>query len=683
MKKASRFPPLISRADRSVLKALYITCGAFLCMFVVFHIVSAFYSFSLTEQAKQALEHGIATDKKFLKTEGDAIATDPRVINALQNVDTENLIALLQEERNRRSIGLMGITDEQGVIVGRTKSVSHRGDNAFLATPQGRVVAQGSSVESIEISGLNPTQLLMTTARPVRNDQKMIGALFANYLLDDEYAVRFRETYLPKGSEVVFYTKEYGVYGNSFLSPYKREVVASHFNSGSEWINNGLTGKTIFFEDGTYYVLENIRFPGLEQSPGGALLFVPRKDFSGYFYSGEALVSVFVFLIFATVYHMRARREEKGWKYYILLGLVSILVFGIATSALYLQKNGYVAFKHIPFKLYNSTLRLQPEWGIYGMGYEQRFSIVIDSGDERINAVQAKLTFDPTAVEVTSLDMESSSCSYTVEKLIDASAGLIDISCVLLNTTGEKRSFVVADVVVKPLRTGTFEVSFDSSNSKVLAADGLGTNVLRASQGGSYRVDNFSTLYVNDSSELNDTGRSFIVFSPTHPNQNRWYNHKSARFVWKGTEKAVYAYSMDTFATTLPSNSKTITAPSIELPIPGDGIFYFHLRLASGGPTAHYRIQSDRTPPIITEMRMSASKIVAGDVLRVLFDAEDITSGVQNNYYVDLGNRLFLPFGSEIAVPFLEPGNKTLILRVYDGAGNYSEKKQMVHVVNS
>ena len=86
------------------------------------------------------------------------------------------------------------------------------------------------------------------------------------------------------------------------------------------------------------------------------------------------------------------------------------------------------------------------------------------------------------------------------------------------------------------------------------------------------------------------------------------------------------------------------------------------------------------TPPLITSFQLSESKVFVGDVVRFSFQAKDVGSGVQHNYYVDLGNKLFLPIGPNLFVPFLEPGNQTIVLRVYDQANNYSEKSQIINV---
>jgi hypothetical protein len=358
----------------------------------------------------------------------------------------------------------------------------------------------------------------------------------------------------------------------------------------------------------------------------------------------------------------------------------AIPVFILSFFALYSQNIGRLHLEHIPYTLYNSTIRMQPDFGIYSVGFEQHVTVVVDTGDEPINVVQLNLTFDPGAVEVKALSVASTSCSYVVENIINQTLGTARLTCGILNSKTGQQSIPVVDVTIVPRRTGTFTLSFDQSNTEVLAADGLGTNVLRSSQSGSYRVDDFDPALDDEDVSATTTGRTFMVFSPSHSNESRWYNLKEVNFVWVGKSNDVYRYAFDSSPTTVPSGNHIIQGNGLSLQIPGDGIYYFHLQLASGGPIAHYQIRSDRTPPRILGLNLSKDSIVEGDVVRFSFDAEDLASGIQHNYYVDLGNHLFLPIGQDLFVPFLDAGDQPITLRVYDNAGNYSELKKIIHV---
>jgi hypothetical protein len=682
MNKHSWHDKHIRRTAKTLLKSLYATAGVFLFLFVIGHIGGALYISHLQEKTGRDFQNGIDTDMAYLREQGNEVAQNPLLATYVLSDNSAKLINLMTSEKNARHIGLMGVANSGGIIIGRTMSPGKLGENVFLVIPQGRAVAEGRYVQSVEVSGVDTSQLIVTTGRPIMNGGKMIGALFSNYLTDDAYSKRFRDTYLPKGSEVAFYTKEFGIYGSSFEATSTKKLINSYFNSGSDWIRNGLSDQTLVFKDGTYYVVKNIVFPGIEKSPGGALVFIPRLDISDMANSATALLTFLAFLIFALMYHVRTRGEERGWRYYVLLVSVSVGVFSAAFISLRINDFGHTQLEHIPYTLYNSTLRMQPESGIYDIDYEQQMSVMVDTGDEVINAIQLGLVFDPDMVELKSIEASTSTCAYVIAKSIDQKAGKASFACVILDSKGDRGSFPVANLVVVPKAKGTFDISFDKDETKVLASDGLGTDVLRMSQSGSYRIDKFDISATSTTNLVMDPGRTFVVFSPTHPNQSRWYNLNTAKFVWRGLPDAVYRYAFDTNSDTVPSAGHTLQDSSVTIPVPGDGIYYFHLQLVAGGPIAHYRIQSDATPPSIVSMKLSQDKLIVGDVARFSFEATDTGSGVQQNYYVDLGNHLFLPVGSELYIPFLVPGDQKVLLRVYDDAGNYSEEIKVVHVEN-
>ena len=668
----------IKRARVSFARALYLTLGTFLALFVLFHLASALYVSSIATSSSDALKAGIAQELAYLKEQGDAVAANDSVAIQLLEDNTDVLLSILKEEQAARSIGQIAVVNTEGVLVSRTRKVGVQGDNLFLTSAEGRVVARGESVESIGQSILDPRQIRLSTGRPITSRGRMVGGLFAIQLIDDAYATHFRDTHLPGGTEVLFYNKEFGIYGGSITESPTRLLIDSYFNSGSTWVKDAASNKTISFADGRFYLVENTVFPGLEESSAGALLLIPRYDISNITHMVTALLTLGIFIFLALWQHyLRPRGEEWGWRYWVLLACVSIPVVILALLALRLQTMGYLKLERIPYTLYNSTLRLQPEFGIYDMDFEQRFSIIADTGDEAINAVQIRLLFDPAAVEVMALEAATSTCAYVIENTVDAVAGRADLSCVLLQSGGERGSLRIADVVVTPKRPGGFTLSFDSTETKVLASDGLGTNVLRLAQSGSYRADVFD---LDISASSTSVGRSFVLFSPTHPNQSRWYNHDVARFVWRGRLDAVYRYGFDSSPDTVPGNAHTVQGTEVTVPLPGDGLFYLHLQLVNGGPVVHYAVRADRTPPSITDMQLSSDQVVAGDVVRFTFAAEDVGSGVQQNYYVDVGNHLFLPIGSQLFIPFLEAGNQQVKLRVYDNAGNYSEQSRTIHV---
>lgn len=672
----------IKKSIFSIGHSLFVTAAVFVVFFSLFHIVSSFYISYVSNKGEQAFNAGIATDSTFLKAQGDEIAKNPLLIDALKTRDRPVALDIIKTEGQNRGITRVSITDAYGVIVGRAAYVDRYGDNVFLTAPAGRVVSHGRAVESIELTGFS-NQIFMTTARPIRNDNReMVGALFANYMLDDQYAIRFKERYLSPDMEIVFYTKQFGVFGSSVTDFKSRAIIDSYFDSGSDWVKNGTSGQTVYFDGSNAYIVANVVFPGLESSPGGALLLIPRKDVSDSGHAILALACLLLFLVLAYTAHRKTRGEERSWRYYCILVCFAALVFLSAIALVKIQDSGRIRLQRIPYALYNSTIKLDPDFGIYNLGAEQHVSVVVDTGDEQINVVQAKLKFDPSLVSVVSIDQGTSSCKYLIEKMIDNKEGTVTLACAIVDTDPLRKSISIADVTLQPLRAGSAAILFDNQETQVLANDGLGTNVLRESQGASYRFDNFKAGLIQHAttSTATTTVSSFVVFSTTHPNESRWYNVSKAHFVWLGDPGAVYRYVFDTSPSTIPLGGHTIQGNALDVPIPGDGVYYFHLQLASGGPIAHYAIRSDMSPPIISAIKLSKSEIIEGDIVRFSFDATDIGSGVQRNYYIDLGNKLFLPVGQELFVPFMERGDQQVTLRVYDNAGNFTDAKEVIKV---
>jgi hypothetical protein len=537
-----------------------------------------------------------------------------------------------------------------------------------VSAPQGRAVAQGKDVASIELSGFDPNQLLMTTGRPLYRGQTMIGALFANYLMDDAFADRFKSTYMPSGVQVLFYTKEYGVYGNSFTAPDDRKLISTYITPHSDWIQKGKTDSLVKL-NGVTYMIHNQVFPGLEESPGGALIFVPRYDMSVLVLLGVGFVTLLCFVYVAL--HMRRHKNSRYALRYIVLVCVSAssMLLLVQAGLLYFQKNNFDLTRNY-VTLYNSTMRIQPDSGVYDMGVTQHMNVVVDAGDEDINAVDFTLTFDPQAIEVDDVTLSTSSCMYVLEQSVNQDEGSVKGSCVLSRNHDSTRSVSVAEVTLTPRARVQTNIVFDDAQTHVYAEDGLGTDVLRLTQGGAYRFDNFSEGGL----------MAPVIYSPTHPNRSRWYNRTDAYITWRGMPRDSFVYTYDTHPTTTPRLEKSTQKTSVRLRKISDGISYFHVMSLSGGPVNHYKIQTDTVPPEVLTVQASQILVSPGDVVRFEFTAHDSLSGMQRNFYVDLGNHLFLPVGSTLYIPFDEIGEHDIVVRAYDKAGNYTERSITITV---
>ncbi len=673
--KHSWTDPHVKIAFKNLLKALYITLGTFAILYAVFLIGRTAYSNNLSKVSSEAFHRGLTQELAHLTLGGDSILENKDLIASLLASRREEVLEILQRESAARDIPRLAVSDRSGVVLSRSASAGRFGDNVFLTSPGGRAVSSGRSIASVEATGYY-NQIFLTTARPIYVEGEMVGALFANAFLDDIFAEKFKNTYLTTGSEIAFYTKDKGVYGTSFKDKETKNLIASYMAPGSRWIQDAYSNAIIIFDNGHSYLVSNITLTGLEGETGGALIFTPRIDASRSIHSIIAILVILIFLFLVVKNHLETKSEERGFRYWIILSFFAILTFAGVFYFQKLPESGIARLHRVPYSLYNSTIALEPEWGIYNVGTEQKFTVVVNTGDEKINTIGVGLTFDPAKVEVVDVDSSTSPCSYVVEREVNNTDGFIHFSCVILNDKSWVETLPVLTVTTKLLKTGTFDLAFDPAHTSVLASDGLGTDVLRTSQDGSYKVDDFDL----ESEHATSTKRNFVVFSPTHPNQARWYNGSTVKFVWIGEPQAIYAYDFDTSPTTVPDGTLTTQEKSLTLNIPGDGIYYLHIKTLSSQAVAHYKIQSDHTPPTILNMSFDKDEYAAGEVARTSILANDVSSGIQNNYYVDLGDRLFLPTGPMLFIPFIESGTKTLRLRVYDRAGNYVEEVRNIKV---
>lgn len=312
-------------ASASAIAVFVVLLGAFLW-------ITCRWTSYRADGALRGLDEGIAIDKAYVAGQGDALAVDPRFIEIAYEGDPDKLVPLLKEERDRRGIGLMGFADKDGFIISRTRTSSSTGENAFVVSPQGRAIAGGDEhVASVEISSFDPVQLFITTGRRVYRDGERIGALFTNRLMDDAYAAGFSEKYLPEGAEVMFYTRDYGIYGSSISDPAFRQTILSYFNTDSDWIRSGRSNTMVRFDRDRYYQVRNVIFTGLEGNvAGGALVLVP---YGGYSTNARVVFFITALAVFIFVSWKRRQIARERTRYYYcaaisfgLLVCIAILV---------------------------------------------------------------------------------------------------------------------------------------------------------------------------------------------------------------------------------------------------------------------------------------------------------------------------------------------------------------------
>ena len=193
------------------------------------------------------------------------------------------------------------------------------------------------------------------------------------------------------------------------------------------------------------------------------------------------------------------------------------------------------------------------------------------------------------------------------------------------------------------------------------------------------------------------------ISSSTHGVTATWYRSTDAAFDWLtagpsmsaaeatqidawSTAVAGYSYSVDGSPDT-PADKRLIsTTPSAAVTVPGDGLWYFHVRAAaqpvlwddwwfsyrptSWAPTSTYAFRVDATPPAVTVTRPEeGAGYVQGSDVTCAWSASDATSGIVSEVATIDG----APIGKGDRLDTLAMGEHVFILAVTDAAGGVTE----------
>lgn len=647
---------------------------AFVWALVLFS-VSLVFSQTIIHSFRPLIKNEISHTEKSLNQELEHVAEQTKqiaesgILNPyIEKRDILNILSFLNDEKKNRDLGIILATDKEGVALTRTEVVAVRGDNLFQTTFWGRALSQGIEVASIEKG--RPLPLIMVAGQLIKKDGETIGSLFSGYSLDGEYAAKFKGRYLNKGTQLAFYTREEGIVGSTFQNQKTIQLLNAYFGIGSDLILENLPELTKEVQiDGKYYFVKNIVFPGIEESPGGVLIFCQSSHILQSLGFGTSVLLIF-FLLEILIYTAFFKNFITRKKHNIILIISSLIIFIIATSvSFYKLDRDTINLKKPAYIIYNSVIKFEPETDVSNRLFEKRIAIKVLTGGEAINAAEVVVNYDPEAVEVLDIITINSFCRQDlfITKTIDNENGVVDIACVLPSPGFSEPNGIVAELLIQPLKSGQLSLRF-GDETKILANDGLGTNVLRLAIDGSYNIVNYD--------DQQNIGGPLTVFSYTHPNSERWYKRKNVYFSWSDIKGATYRYALNNIPDFIPGEENITSENSLSFDIDKDGIYYFHLLPQKDGDTGtivHYKVMIDSTPPLPPIIQVSNNNIEPGGTVRFDFTGEDELSGIQKGFYVKFNEGVFLPVAPPVYMPFLSAGRYFVIIRVFDKAGNFND----------
>jgi hypothetical protein len=612
--------------------------------------------------SSQVITKAVDTEAASLLQKTQTIAHEKLLLSYITQGDEVGTLGLLREERLSQKVDLIQIADMNGIVFASFPTIKGRGTDLFLTTTWGREFNQGKEGASIGKGVLYP--LVMVGSHSLTDESGPTGVIFTEYILNDTYAHSFRDTYLNPNTEISFITAADGVVGSTLVNTeavkYLKTYITANIDSLSTLAKNQSYQRIKL--DNKYYFIQVIPLSPTDAEAGYALVMQPSTHESVLIIIA-ACIALFFLLFESYIHHVILRHSWRS-RHYVPLIIVALLLFaGLFLTLISHTDQTFYPIEPTPYLLYNSTLSLSPDFGIFDKTSEQHIAIKVNTGAESINAAAIHLRYDPAQLKIIDISTINSFCdqSLFLEKSSDNENGTVTISCAVANPGFSGTDGTVADLVIQALKEGPISLTFDD-NTAVLANDGLGTDVLRLATGAHYTAIN----------RINGAK----IFSPTHPNNERWYNKPDVTFVWNMLPDAFYLYGLDQDPTGSKTTWATTTATTLTTHVPHDGTYYFHLKPIQSNEAKAiltYKVNIDTEPPEKPTITSSSLEVHRGDIIRLNFSASDSLSGLQKTSYMKIGNNLFLPTKPPLFIPAQEPGILSITIRAFDLAGNYSD----------
>jgi len=337
----------------------------------------------------------------------------------------------------------------------------------------------------------------------------------------------------------------------------------------------------------------------------------------------------------------------------------------------------------LPISADAASLYFSPNSGSYEIGNIISVGIYVSSPNESINAASGVINFSNEKMEVVSLSKVKSIFDLWVkEPSFSNTSGVVNFEGVVLSQGFVGGSGKILTINFKIKKEGTGDISFSSSS--VLANDGKGTDVISNTEMAHFYLTNKLSESSNATfvSEVATSSTPLVpnVSSTTHPDQEKWYNTNSIKLSWEVPS------DVDKIRTLLNKNPNSI--PSVlysssikekELNDLDDGTWYFHTQFRNSlgwGAINHFKIQIDTKNP--EPFEISIIKGINGETSRPIinFETTDSLSGID---YYKIRIEQEPPFivskeqiiNGEYTLPDQYPGNKMIMVRAFDRAGNY------------
>lgn len=347
----------------------------------------------------------------------------------------------------------------------------------------------------------------------------------------------------------------------------------------------------------------------------------------------------------------------------------------------------------LPESVLGATLTLSPSATSVHAGDIVTVRLVANTQGTAINQGEGRLRFPTDMLDVVSVSKAGSIFSLWVEEPTFSNiAGTMQFDGGVPTPGYTGSAGTILSVTFHAKKNGTATLTL--SDSALRANDGLGTDVLTSSGSGQITIIDATPTPVTPAPPqestptkppevtARDSGNVILnLASPSHSNQNGWYQNNSPLLTWQVPAGANAVQTIvDADFEAVPT---VIYKPAIvekRLTELEDGVWYFNVRARMGtawGPTATYTLRIDGTEPKLSTPSFEYDSAHQALILSGV-SATDETSGIDRfELTIDGTDTVDIPVsdlaGGTYAYPFAKAGIHSAVLRVFDNAGNHTE----------
>lgn len=314
-----------------------------------------------------------------------------------------------------------------------------------------------------------------------------------------------------------------------------------------------------------------------------------------------------------------------------------------------------------------ASLFISPFSGSVTLGGTFDVSVLINTGENSINAVDISLKFPADMLQVVNPSAGRSFISIWIQQpRFSNSQGTLTFQGGVPSPGIKTSSGLVTTITFRAIKTGQARVDFVSA--KILKNDGRGTDILTAKSGAVFDV-------------FPPAPAGPIVSSPTHFDSNAWYANASPLFTWQREEGVdAFSWSLDDNSKGVPDDTPDGNQTSISFSNLSDGIYFFHIKARAhnlwGGITT-YIVRVDRAAPAQFPLEIIPAKETDDSNPLVIFSTTDNISGI-DHYEIKLvdlsldqeSEPLFIEARSPYQFRDLKQGSYRVVVRAADQAGN-------------